>query len=418
MAGKSNDEWGCGTFIIAACIIGFITDYWLYIIGVLILIIIILFLIGRSKNKQENVREVPTYSYSLVEKEPMEIKEMSPDGLILSAGKYVATRDIETGIYDVVCVSGYGSLSTDVPEKSNIRFYDTKSQYNNIEISCKTTLKIEQGLKVKLFNRREYIEFGAEDIHKEELAKDIANTDKYVDFDFLDGHEFEYFCAKVLNEQGYQNVEVTRGSGDQGVDVLAEMNGIKYAIQCKRFQSHVGNKAVQEIYSGKKFYHCHVGIIMTNNYFTQSAKDAARELGVILWDRDFLMKFSNRSVESNYIDKEEILTPLLEVNKPQIQILPIDDNICMKKTEEKNMYDVKNGIYPPGQYLVGRDIPLGIYLLKARKDAIGQVDLYANYNDFKEDNNLRYDNFDDDYFLSLNEENLYLVVRSADIKKL
>lgn len=107
----------------------------------------------------------------------------------------------------------------------------------------------------------------------------------------MEGHDFEFFCAGVLRKQGYENVEVTRGSGDQGVDVLAERDGIKYAVQCKRYSKPVGNKAVQEIYAGKKFYHCHVGIVMSNNSFTQSAKDLARENGIILWDKDYLMKY-------------------------------------------------------------------------------------------------------------------------------
>lgn len=40
--------------------------------------------------------------------------------------------------------------------------------------------------------------------------------------DAMDGHEFEYFCAELLKENGFVNVEVTQASGDFGVDVLAE----------------------------------------------------------------------------------------------------------------------------------------------------------------------------------------------------
>ena len=54
---------------------------------------------------------------------------------------------------------------------------------------------------------------------------------KIEQLDNMEGHQFEYACADILRANGYKNVVVTQGSGDFGVDVLAEKNGIKYAIQ-------------------------------------------------------------------------------------------------------------------------------------------------------------------------------------------
>ena len=59
--------------------------------------------------------------------------------------------------------------------------------------------------------------------------------------DSMEGHDFEYWCADLLRKNGYENVEVTPGSGDQGIDVLAEKDGIKYAIQCKCYSKDLGN---------------------------------------------------------------------------------------------------------------------------------------------------------------------------------
>ena len=109
-------------------------------------------------------------------------------------------------------------------------------------------------------------------------------------FDAMDGHEFERFCADLLLKNGFAKAEVTRGSGDHGVDILAEKDGLTYAIQCKRQSSNVGNKAVQEIYSGRTFYGRNVGAVLTNQYFTQNAKEAAQRTGIILWGRDWLEK--------------------------------------------------------------------------------------------------------------------------------
>ena len=107
-------------------------------------------------------------------------------------------------------------------------------------------------------------------------------------FEEMEGHEFEYYCADLLKNKGFLEVEVTKGSGDYGVDILAEKDGITYAIQCKCYQAPVGIKAVQEAYAGRDYYDRMVGVVMTNQYFTSPAVDAARKLKILLWDRGYL----------------------------------------------------------------------------------------------------------------------------------
>lgn len=108
------------------------------------------------------------------------------------------------------------------------------------------------------------------------------------DYDLMEGRDFEYFCADLLGKRGFLEVEVTKGSGDNGVDILAEKDGITYAIQCKRYDEPVGVKAVQEAYAGRDYYDRMVGVVMTNQYFTKNAVDMARKLKIMLWDRGYL----------------------------------------------------------------------------------------------------------------------------------
>ena len=121
------------------------------------------------------------------------------------------------------------------------------------------------------------------------------DTDKMQDqiknFDYMDGYEFETFCSDILVKLGYTNVTVTQSSADQGIDVLAEKDGVRFAIQCKHYSGTVGNKAVQEAYAGCKFYDCHVPVVMTNSHFTDSAKQLAEKNNVLLWDRDVLLSY-------------------------------------------------------------------------------------------------------------------------------
>ena len=108
------------------------------------------------------------------------------------------------------------------------------------------------------------------------------------EFDLMEGHDFEYYCAELLKRHGFQEVEVTKGSGDYGVDILAEKDGVTYAIQCKSYTAPVGVKAVQEAYAGRDYYDRMVGAVLTNQYFTQPAVEAARKLKILLWDRGYL----------------------------------------------------------------------------------------------------------------------------------
>lgn len=111
---------------------------------------------------------------------------------------------------------------------------------------------------------------------------------KELAMDQLEGHEFEYFCAELLEKNGFSEVEVTKGSGDFGIDVLAEKDGVTYGIQCKRYQGPVGVEAILETYGGTAYYSRMVGAVMTNQYFTEPAVKAAKKLNVLLWDRGYL----------------------------------------------------------------------------------------------------------------------------------
>lgn len=125
----------------------------------------------------------------------------------------------------------------------------------------------------------------SEESPKKSKKKAKKDTVTMTDVDAMKGHEFEYFCAELLRKNGFRKVSVTPGSGDQGVDIIAVKGTARYAIQCKRYASPLGNKPVQEVYTGKAFYDCRYGVVMTNSTFTPHAKDLAKKTGVLLWDR-------------------------------------------------------------------------------------------------------------------------------------
>lgn len=103
----------------------------------------------------------------------------------------------------------------------------------------------------------------------------------------MTGHEFEHFIGELFNRMGYIS-KVTKGSGDQGIDVLVEKNDKRIGVQAKCYSNSVTNKAIQEVVAGLKYYNCYKGIVVTNNYFTKSAIELANANNIVLWDRSIL----------------------------------------------------------------------------------------------------------------------------------
>lgn len=163
----------------------------------------------------------------------------------------------------------------------------------------------------------------------------MKDADKYKcmntvsDVDGMEGHRFEHFCAELLQKVGFSEVSVTPGSGDQGVDILAEKEGVKYAIQCKNYANVLSNTSVQEVSAGKMFYGCHVGVVMTNSTFTSGAIKLANATNVLLWDR---AKLEELILKAGGIENFETSTN--NDNIEQNDIIDISDEI----------FDVKNTV--------------------------------------------------------------------------
>ena len=106
-------------------------------------------------------------------------------------------------------------------------------------------------------------------------------------------YEFEQKCAQILNENGW-DARATSKSLDQGVDVIAEKDGIMVVIQCKLYNKPVGNKAVQEIIAGRDFYKADFAVVASNSTYTISARQLAQNCNVLLMNVDELKTLSER----------------------------------------------------------------------------------------------------------------------------
>lgn len=136
------------------------------------------------------------------------------------------------------------------------------------------------------------IDLDAEILNFEEAARIVleqldlrAAEDRESGFDATslpaDGHAFEEWVAQALAGFGWK-AGVTSGSGDQGIDVIAEKHGRRLGIQCKLSSSTIGNKAVQEAHAGRAFYEADAVAVLSNASYTSGAKDLASATGVEL----------------------------------------------------------------------------------------------------------------------------------------
>lgn len=121
------------------------------------------------------------------------------------------------------------------------------------------------------------------------------------EIDAMTGRDFELRLRRLFKNLGYK-VELKPGYKDHGADlILTTPRGVRIAVQAKKLASRegrVGAKVIGEVLRGKQYYGCHYALIVTNQYFTEQAREEAKRLGVILWDRDSL---------SRQIDRENLM---------------------------------------------------------------------------------------------------------------
>lgn len=96
-----------------------------------------------------------------------------------------------------------------------------------------------------------------------------------------DPTEFEHWCAAQLRRFGW-DADVTKRGYDQGIDIVARKGALVIGLQVKRYNSPVGNKAIQEAFTGKNYYGLAGAGVLATAGFTPSARRLAATTGVLL----------------------------------------------------------------------------------------------------------------------------------------
>jgi len=135
------------------------------------------------------------------------------------------------------------------------------------------------GIKRKL-NSNDWYLFIASLIEKS--CYKLSNENQFnSNINYKKGLRFENICFQKFRSQGW-DVKETPVSGDQGVDLIASIDDFRLCIQCKDHQKPIGNKAVQEVYAGKKYWSGTHAILISRSGFTKSAQKLALSSNVLL----------------------------------------------------------------------------------------------------------------------------------------
>jgi restriction system protein len=109
------------------------------------------------------------------------------------------------------------------------------------------------------------------------------------DIDKMDGRQFEIYLGELFKKHGYE-VRVTQSAGDFGADLVIAKGGKKIVVQAKRYSKNVGIKAVQEAQAAIAHYGASEAWVVSNNDYTDAAKDLAKSNNVKLISRDQLIE--------------------------------------------------------------------------------------------------------------------------------
>ena len=104
-------------------------------------------------------------------------------------------------------------------------------------------------------------------------------------FQDISPYEFEDFMAFLFEENGFF-VEQTDYSADFGADLIVEKEGIRTAVQIKRYaaSNKVGVNDINQVIGAASYYGTDQAMLITSSSITNPARQLAGEASVLIWE--------------------------------------------------------------------------------------------------------------------------------------
>ena len=143
----------------------------------------------------------------------------------------------------------------------------------------------------------------------------------------MNPYQFEVLIKDLLEAMDYEDVTVTKQSGDKGVDVVGHfqfgITQIKEVVQVKRHQGSITRPVLDQLRGALPYHQAIRGTIITLGKFAQGCKDAAIFPGaapITLIDGDMLM--------------ELFVKHGVGVKRRQITLIEVDESIFVASVPE------------------------------------------------------------------------------------
>jgi len=109
-------------------------------------------------------------------------------------------------------------------------------------------------------------------------------------------YRFEMLVKDLLEAMDYEDVEVTKQSGDKGIDVVANfqfgITRIREVVQVKRWQDSITRPTIDQLRGALPYHQALRGAIITLGHFSKGCTEAALYPGaapITLIDGDMLV---------------------------------------------------------------------------------------------------------------------------------
>lgn len=83
------------------------------------------------------------------------------------------------------------------------------------------------------------------------------------------------------------------------------------------------------------------------------------------------------------------------------------------------MYDFEKGIFPQGEYTIGKDIPCGKYILKPEENYSGCVTIYQSRLSYQtRDDEIDIQAFESDFYMNFDVNGEFVIIERASMHKI
>ncbi len=144
----------------------------------------------------------------------------------------------------------------------------------------------------------------------------------------VSGWEFERIMAELFKKLGYI-VSVTKGSGDEGIDLFLEKEGLRAGVQCKRWKTMTGQRVIREFYGSLMHAKLEKGFVITTSRFSEAAKDFAEDKPIVLIDREELRRIILEDLSESLNPTVKDISPTVGLQREETAGKNIGTNLCM-----------------------------------------------------------------------------------------